>query len=82
MKISSNKKPNEFVSFYKIVDTIDSCVKEEHLKDSRKLIDLYFQMFKPICKNKFIDKKYKKLNDFLTLLWIEKYDELGIEFTI
>ena len=81
MKISSNKKPNKSVSFVKVVDTIDSCLNEEHLRNSRKFIDIYFQMYKPE-DNKFEVEYYARLTSLLTSILIDKYDELGIEFTI
>jgi hypothetical protein len=69
MKISNNKKPNHFRVVTKIVDTIDSCENETHLKLTMKFIDLYIQMFKP---------SQEDVDECLSYLF-DKYDELGID---
>lgn len=66
---SSNRKPSHFRVVTKIVDTIDSCENEIHLKLTKRFIDLYIQMFKP---------SEEDVNECLLYLF-DKYDELGIE---
>jgi hypothetical protein len=67
--ISSNKKPDYISVITKIIDTIDSCENEIHLKLTKRLIDLYIQMFNPSDED---------VNECLSYLF-DKYDELGIE---